>query len=334
MSAIPDRRQLLERLGGAYGREAFAVIWTDGIKGDAARRVTRAGWPQTRPLPSTDRGAFAAALFAQRGQTRNPAITARASRLLIVETDTPEGLAQLDALELPATWTVRSSAPYRQHRYYRWPGGIAPTHVSFRFEHSISGDREHYYLAPPALHPSGAVYMFLPGRGPDDLPIAELPTLSYQELIRLAGVDDHITITSPATGRSAPASRSQSRRLRAILEARTESELDLAAADPTGQAAAYGRTVLATACARIAAAETGTRHATINKSAYIVGGLLAATGLDRAEVLAALEAAAERLVEADANFGTPANRSQTERAITRGLSAGEARPRPIPEPIT
>ena len=44
------------------------------------------------------------------GQHRNPAIVARASRLIVVETDTPERLAEFEALGLPPTVTVRPRA--------------------------------------------------------------------------------------------------------------------------------------------------------------------------------------------------------------------------------
>jgi hypothetical protein len=338
LAATFDRIAQLEVCARQYALNRLAITWTAGIEGDAARAV-RTSWSHIPQLPSADGGAFAAGLFAGRGLTRNPAIVARASRLVIVECDTPQGLAEVEALELPWTWTVRSSAPHRRHWYFRWPHDVDPEFVSFRFESDrITADRDHYYLAPPALHRSGSIYAFLPGRRPDDLPIAELPEDAYWILVRLAGRDreaSQATAASPMLGvaPSAPLDRDElaRQRLQRILDANTIEDAErLAATRPTSPFA-YGQRVLETACARIAAAERGSRHTTINKSAFVVGGFVAATGLDRSAVIGVLTAAAEKLVADDATFGSAANRAQTARSIMRGLAAGEDRPRSIPE---
>ena len=329
-----DRRELLQRYGAAYAREHFAVIWTDAIDGDAGRRVTATGWPQAKPLPAADRGAFAAGLFAVRGQTRNPAVTARASGLLIVETDTAERLAEVEALALPPTWTVRSSAPYRQHRYFRWPEGITPEIVSFRFEPTtISGDREHYYLVPPALHRSGTVYDFLPGLSPDDLPIATLPEHSYRALVNLAGIDDQARDADSPAATPPPTPD-----LPAIFAARDEAELDRLLEDEARarRATAYGAAVLADQLTKIRRATPPGRHTLINKAAYIIGGYLDTAGLDRAYVDKQLEAAARVAfdgyqVAREAATIRSDDEKQTLRSIKRGLDAGRAEPREIPE---
>lgn len=330
-----DRKELLERCAAVYAREAFAIVWTDGLEGDAAKRVTRRGWPQTKPLAGADGGAFAAALFATRGQTRNPALVVRASRLITVECDTPAGLVQVEELGLPPTWTVRSSEAHRQHRHFRWPGSVEPEKVSFRFEaDGVTADSEHYYLVPPALNPSGAVYAFLPGLSPDDLPIAELPEPSFRGLLRLAGVNDRGPVSpTPSIAPPPPTppdpEHLRRERLERLLAACSDEDAEGIAADPLGgghSPHAYGLRVLANACERVASTSPGSRHSALNKSAFVVGGYLAATGLDRDRVIAALEAAAEA-----AGLESPADRAQSSRTIERGLTAGAARPRAIPE---
>ena len=67
------------------------------------------GWRSAEPLPHAARGI---ALMTSHGRHRNPARVARASSLIVIETDTPERLAELEALRLPDTVTVRSSEPY------------------------------------------------------------------------------------------------------------------------------------------------------------------------------------------------------------------------------
>ena len=187
MSAVSeDRRALLERLGAFYARERFAILWTatnDPSRGDP-KAVATAAWQTTRPLADP---AFAAGLFAVRGQTRNPAVTARTSNLILLDCDTAEGLAELQALSLPATLTVRSSAAdYKRHSYFRPPARAERLpFVGFRFEEEgFRGDGQRYLVCPPAIHPSGTVYAFLSGRGPGEVAIAELPLDVYQQLVR------------------------------------------------------------------------------------------------------------------------------------------------------
>jgi len=183
-----DRRALLERLGAFYGREGFAILWTatnDPSRGDP-KAVATAAWQTTRPL--ADPG-FAAGLFAVRGQTRNPAVTARTSNLILLDCDTPEGIAELQALSLPATLTVRSSADYKRHLYFRPPARAERLpFVGFRLEQEgFTGDVNRYLVCPPAIHPNGTTYEFLSGLGPGEVEIAELPLAVYQELVRRAG---------------------------------------------------------------------------------------------------------------------------------------------------
>ena len=281
------RAALLELHGAAFARAGFAVVWTDGLEGDAARRVTTKGWQNTKPLPAADGGHFAAGLFKTRGETRNPALVCRASRLIVVESGTVEGLAQVEALGLPATWTVRSSLAHRQHRYFRWPAGVDPEKVAFLFEASgVTGALDHYFLVPPAINRLGTFYVFLPGLSPDDVPIVELPVESYLELLHLAGVLDRTDTPAsppPIVLPPLPVTPEQLRRekLERLLAAGSIEEAERIAADPLGgghSPFAYGRRVLATAVERVLEAKKGTRHTVLNKSAYIVGGFLAATG--------------------------------------------------------
>jgi hypothetical protein len=183
VSANGDARALLlSEYGRFYGAERFAVVFTEGIQGDAAKTVKTSKWQFTRPLATPDEGA---AIVSNRGLRRNPAITARTSNLVVVECDTEEGLAEVEALELPPTLTARSSEKYKRHFYFRPPADLERVEkVGFRFEEAgLRADDNRYLVAPPALHPSGRIYSFLPGLGPGEVTIAELPLELYRKLI-------------------------------------------------------------------------------------------------------------------------------------------------------
>lgn len=182
MSALEDRRELLERLGRFYGEEHFALAFTAGTVGNDAKRVTTKGWDQTKPLATGDYGA---GLLKERGLQRNVAVVLRPSNLVVLECDSEIDLVAIEELFLPTTLTVRSSEPYKRHFYFRPPEALeALPYVAFRFESGrVTADSGRYFLAPPSLHPSGVQYSFLPGLGPGDTDIVELPEQIYRELV-------------------------------------------------------------------------------------------------------------------------------------------------------
>jgi len=187
---VADARDaLLERYGRFYGDEHLAITFTSALEGDDAKRVTTKGWDKTAPLPDA---AYAAGLIGSRGLKANPAVVLRPSNLIVLECDTEADLVAVEELKLPETITVRSSAPYKRHWWFRPPMelGMVP-YVAFRFESGrLTADSGRYFLVPPSLHPSGAIYSFLPGRGPDEVDIAELPEAAYAYLAREARQDD------------------------------------------------------------------------------------------------------------------------------------------------
>jgi hypothetical protein len=179
------RSALLEQYGRFYGNEHFALAFTAGTAGIDAKRVVTAGWDKTLPLAD---GPHGAGMLKERGQARNVAIVLRPSNLIVLECDTDNDLIEIEELSLPTTLTVRSSEPYKRHFYFRPPEGLeALPYVAFRFESGrVTADSGRYFLAPPSLHPSGVQYSFLPGLGPEDTDIVELPEDIYRGLIERA----------------------------------------------------------------------------------------------------------------------------------------------------
>lgn len=188
MLEAPSREQLLHEYGRWYGQQHFAVAFTSATEGDDAKRVTQRGWDKTIPLADGDYGE---ALVVGRGQTKNPVIVVRPSNLIILECDTEIDLANIAQLGLPETVTVVSSEPYKRHFYFRPDPELEQLPaVAFRFESErITQDTGRYFLCPPAIHPSGRIYSFLPNHAPADLPIAVLPASTYRELIAAAHRD-------------------------------------------------------------------------------------------------------------------------------------------------
>lgn len=180
-----SRDELLETYGRWFGEERFAIAFTSSTEGEDAKRVTTQGWDKTAPLASAD---FGASYVRERGKTKNPVIVLRPSNLIVLECDTEDDLLRIEDLELPLTITVRSSKPYKRHYYFRPPAELDQLpYVAFRFESGkLNADSGRYFLAPPSIHPSGAIYAFLPDRGPDEADIAELPPDTYLELARHA----------------------------------------------------------------------------------------------------------------------------------------------------
>ena len=182
-----ERRELLKAYGRWYGERHFAIVWTNTNRPDQGdpKRVTTSGWQFTKPLANADVGET---IFG-RGLTCNPGINLRTSGLVGIESDGPEDLAAIEALELPPTLTERSSQATKLHFYFRPPAELeALPKVSFRFEAgNATAAENNYYLCAPAIHKSGTVYTHLPGPGPSSVEIATLPLDVYRRLLARVG---------------------------------------------------------------------------------------------------------------------------------------------------
>lgn len=194
------RQELLERLGAYYGEQHFALVFTETNRArhpddERPKRVTTRAWQTTQPLPHAARGV---GVLTSRGQSANPAITLRTSSLVGLECDGPADLARVEEFALPATLTEQTSTPAKRHYYFRPPPELeALPKVGFRFEAgTLKADTNRYFVCSPSLHPSGAVYHFLPGLGPDEIEVAVLPEEIYGTLLREADASGPTTKTA------------------------------------------------------------------------------------------------------------------------------------------
>lgn len=100
-------------------------------------------------------------------------------RIDVDGTEAKQYLAEISNGDLPNTWTYQSSQNgwaylYRVKRDIQ----LKKYSKSFSGEHSelaILADGQQTIL-PPSLHPSGSKYEWLPGKGPDDIQLADAPT--------------------------------------------------------------------------------------------------------------------------------------------------------------
>jgi len=177
----PARRQALEEHARFYARIGAAIIFTDGIEGEAAKASRRKKWQTTEPLTDPD---YAAGLIGARGLVANIGINLRTSNQVGIELDGQQEIDRARELGLPETLTARSSSPDRLHLHYRPPAGLDELeYVSFRFEHEkVIAARNNYYVSPPSIHPDGPVYTFTS----ELVEPAELPLGVYLELVSLA----------------------------------------------------------------------------------------------------------------------------------------------------
>jgi hypothetical protein len=115
-------------------------------------------------------------------------VTGEISNLIVLDVDPKHGGdSSLECLErtfgrLPVTVESRTGGGGR-HLYFTHPGHLVRNRVGIAQGIDLRGDGG-YIVAPPSIHPSGGRYAWLPGRSPEELPLAALP----RWLLTAAGV--------------------------------------------------------------------------------------------------------------------------------------------------
>lgn len=171
-----------------------------------------------------------------------------------------------------------------------------------------------YVVVAPSTHPSGAIYAFVPGKGPAKMAVAEAPLWLMQLIERPAVTAALAAVVQPAVVAPLPS-------------AMASNSLGLSVGNDRAQA--YGAAALEAECRAIGAAPNGSQEKTLNDSAVKVGGLVAGGCVDHAVALAALTAAGLAMPSFDPS--RPWSESTLAAKVIRGLSAGSATPRKPPE---
>lgn len=133
--------------------------------------------------------------FAPRAPIRNLGLaTGRASGLVVLDVDLDKGgpasLSQLEAQlgPLPPTPTVRTGGG-GEHRYFAWDEGAGIRNSADALARGVDVRGEGgFVVAPPSLYAfQGRRYAWREGRGPDDLPVADLPRAWIDALVARSG---------------------------------------------------------------------------------------------------------------------------------------------------
>ncbi|GIX28659.1 MAG: DNA replication protein [Burkholderiales bacterium] len=129
-----------------------------------------------RRLPTEDE---LEAWFRHRGNSNLAIVTGAVSGLVVLDVDPRHGgeqsLAALEARHggLPVTVEATTGGGGR-HCYFSHPGGLVPNRIAIASGIDLRGDGG-VAVAPPSLHPSGRCYAWVPGRSPDEVPLAAIP---------------------------------------------------------------------------------------------------------------------------------------------------------------
>jgi hypothetical protein len=183
------------------------------------------------------------------------------SGLLMLDADGQEGAESLERLQaehstLPATLMSQSSRG--PHLWFKLTVPVPKSESRLAPKIDVRADGG-YAVAPPSIHPSGAVYRWL-----NDLPPAPAPAWLIELALR----------------RPPPAPLPASRSTAPIIT--------------SASSAAYGRAALDREIGRLVLASSGTRNATLNCVSFVLHQLVAGGELHAEEVMRTLHYAAER----------------------------------------
>lgn len=172
------QKRRLESHGRLYATLRLAIAFTESNEGENAKRVVSKGWDNTKPLVNAD---YAAGLLANRGERRNPVVVLGASNLIGVDVDSEEGRRKLLQFKvLPKTVIVRTGNGW--HLWFRPPAPTRVVKIQFTAQRITLTRDAGYFVCPPALHPSGHRYQFVPNHDPWKTPIAVFPATLLAQL--------------------------------------------------------------------------------------------------------------------------------------------------------
>lgn len=140
-------------------------------------------------LPGEKQLTHAARVF-RRKPNANVALLLDASSLVSVDCDGSAATMEATANGLPPTPTL-TSRPGHQASIYALPPGVLPADSSGRLiQTGTSGKIDilarGIQILPPSVHRIGTAYTWLPGRSPDDVPVAPAPAWVIDALVNAA----------------------------------------------------------------------------------------------------------------------------------------------------
>jgi hypothetical protein len=157
----------------AYVRRGWSVIPL--LPGEKRPAIPWATYQHTRPDEAEIRGWFSRWPGADIG-----IVTGAASSLVVLDVDPRHGadrsLEELERARGPLPPTVEAiTGGGGRHIYFSHPGGVVHNQVGLAPGLDLRGDGG-FVVAPPSIHPSGRRYAWASSHGPDETPLAPMPT--------------------------------------------------------------------------------------------------------------------------------------------------------------
>jgi putative DNA primase/helicase len=213
--------------------------------------------------------------------------TGRISGIVVIDADPGADLA---AMGLPDTVTAMTGRPGAKHLYFSHDGPLGNSSGKFAPHVDVKADGGQVVF-PGSIHPeTGATYTWAEGHAPWEMQLAELPPHVIEKL----------TAEPEKSKAAAPTPRP-------LRQAKSREQR-------------YATMALRLELNQLHQAQEGSRNDTLNKAAFNLGTLVGAGLLDRADVEAALQSAAEAV-------GLP--QKEAGATIRSGLDSGVQHPRQV-----
>ncbi|MDA8086634.1 MAG: AAA family ATPase [Nitrospiraceae bacterium] len=152
-----------------YRLKGFSIIPV--VRG--SKRPALASWKEFQERRATDEKIKA--WFGNGSRNGIGIVTGVISGIVVVDLDGPEAVAFAKAHDFPPTPLAKTGKGY--HAYYRYSAGVR----NFQKRDDLPGidlrGDGGFVVAPPSVHASGHLYQWVEGKGLDDLPLAELPSI-------------------------------------------------------------------------------------------------------------------------------------------------------------
>ena len=152
-----------------YRLKGFSIIPV--VRG--SKRPALASWKEFQERRATDEELKA--WFGNGSRNGIGIVTGVISGIAVVDFDSPEAVKFAKANGFPPTPLMKTGKGY--HAYYRYSAGVR----NFQKRDDLPGidlrGDGGFVVAPPSFHASGNCYQWVKGKGLDDLPMAELPSM-------------------------------------------------------------------------------------------------------------------------------------------------------------
>jgi putative DNA primase/helicase len=265
---------------------AAAGLWCFPLKIADGRKIPLVPWREYQSRPPND---AELADWNRRFPAAGAGIpTGPATRIFVVDTDSAEANEWLELRGMPATVRVRTRKG--RHYYVRYPLAIRVSNSAGALARGVDIRGAGGMVVAAGTRNGDFIYRYDAEHALGEVAIADAPDWLIEWLLK-----------------------EQSKRQVAVMPLRAQ-QFD-------GQVRAWARKIIDAELETLAAAQTGTRNATLARISFKLGQLAGGGEADSSELLAALEAVASTWRD---------ERSKSADTIARAFYGGQAHPRQRP----